>query len=273
MPKPYNPHICCSECRCIAKRSDDVVRMIAPSEPVWVDAHQRHEIFCREHVPERFFDLRGLGTDQPCETCGESARPLMFHLSWMLQTASGRVFCSVAHVPPDELKEHTDVRVGPCETCGRETHVLGGLWKLGKPPRLFCSWRCHDRFYLLQNQAKRVKANLRQCTVCGRTFEPRQSNPVTCSSACRQKTYWQRKRTIAAGQPPTQLKTVAIKLKRRHPYESQRAVRAGREDFEPRNTIVTRHGNADCVSAGSARPPMMRAAVLIADPLGAAIAR
>jgi predicted nucleic acid-binding Zn ribbon protein len=56
---------------------------------------------------------------------------------------------------------------------------------------------------LLRTQAKRVKANLRQCTVCGRTFEPRQSNAVTCSSACRQKAYRQRKRTIAAGQSPT----------------------------------------------------------------------
>lgn len=178
------------------------VRRFAPQEPVWIDSDGH--LHCRDHIPWFFFEgLDGDHDGKACETCGlVPAGPLpgleipgLFFppvFETMIKASSGRIFCSVPHIPPGELREKSWVRVGPCEGCGREIHKHGGQLKNDRPPRLFCSSRCHIHFYDLRKQVRRAEARKRQCIVCNEPFEPLRSNALTCSPACRQKAYRRR---------------------------------------------------------------------------------
>src|SRR5215469_16201654 len=92
-----------------------------------------------------------------------------------------------------KLKEFARwIQSGPCEWCGRELHISGSRLH-------FCTRYCHNARYVATRKAKRAEEhpNRRACAVCGETFEPRQSNALTCSSACRQKAYRMRRSTRA----------------------------------------------------------------------------
>jgi hypothetical protein len=82
--------------------------------------------------------------------------------------------------------------VGRCDGgCGHEVHVRERLDRL----HLFCSRRCEIRFYTLQRKNERARQRRRHCAVCGTIFEPKRAGARTCSSACRQRAYRERKRT------------------------------------------------------------------------------
>src|ERR1700687_328046 len=87
-------------------------------------------------------------------------------------------------------------RAGPCDGCGREVHIRERLGRL----HLFCCGRCEARFYTTQRKARRSLQRRRHCYICGKIFQPRQSNARTCGSVCRQKAYRARKRTAETGE-------------------------------------------------------------------------
>jgi hypothetical protein len=86
-------------------------------------------------------------------------------------------------------------RVGLCETCGREVHNRSP-WRF-RSERCFCCHRCQSSAGA--RKAKTARASKRQgriCSVCGNSFDPGKGNAVTCSNACRQKTYRRRQASV-----------------------------------------------------------------------------
>jgi hypothetical protein len=79
----------------------------------------------------------------------------------------------------------------PCDGCARPIFgELGFKWKTIKA----CSQRCRQRVRATARHAARPLRQQEPCTVCGQPFAAR-GNARTCSSACRQKAYRQRRAT------------------------------------------------------------------------------
>ena len=84
-----------------------------------------------------------------------------------------------------------------CEGCGRT--VWRSPW-YARPKRLWCSWLCRRKKTTTEIIEKRSKERAerrgdRVCAVCGGFFTPKRSDGLTCSPACRQKRYRQKKAT------------------------------------------------------------------------------
>ena len=82
-----------------------------------------------------------------------------------------------------------------CEGCGRT--VWRSPW-YARPKRLWCSWLCRRKQTTTEIIARRSRERAldrgdRRCAVCGGFFTPKRSDGLTCSSACRQKRYRQKK--------------------------------------------------------------------------------
>ena len=74
-------------------------------------------------------------------------------------------------------------RMGHCEICNRP---MGMEWRMSGAQRWRCSRECR--------QARTPRPTYEQaCTICGATFTARRDDAETCSSACRQKAYRQRR--------------------------------------------------------------------------------
>jgi hypothetical protein len=87
---------------------------------------------------------------------------------------------------PDRRQRERCVR--PCEHCGRPVGVLPGR-------RTFCSDRCTWSWYNAQRNARTAVERLArpQCRGCGKRFIQTRSDATTCSPACRQRVYRQRR--------------------------------------------------------------------------------
>ena len=77
----------------------------------------------------------------------------------------------------------------PCEACGRKV-----------ARHRFCNWHCKAHYYnapaAARRKAERLKARQgKVCEQCGKTFTATRSDQKTCSPACRQKAYRDRKKT------------------------------------------------------------------------------
>lgn len=77
-----------------------------------------------------------------------------------------------------------------CQTCSRPIPDLSRV-HLGR-----CG-ACYMRWWRAGNRHKH-----RLCQTCGRTFETTRTDARTCSSACRQRAYRQRKALTAPATPP-----------------------------------------------------------------------
>ena len=78
----------------------------------------------------------------------------------------------------------------PCDACGRKV-----------ARRRFCNWHCRAHYYnapaAARRKAERLKARQgKVCEQCGKTFTATRSDQKTCSPACRQKAYRERKKVV-----------------------------------------------------------------------------
>ncbi len=83
----------------------------------------------------------------------------------------------------------------PCEGCGRPVYHERRWWRWW---HVLCSDRCARAFHVARSNAK-AKARRtaaregKTCQVCQRLFTPSRLDATTCSSACRQRAYRQRR--------------------------------------------------------------------------------
>ncbi len=75
----------------------------------------------------------------------------------------------------------------PCDGCGRPV-----------ARHRFCNWHCCAHYYNAPAAARRKAQRLEArkgttCEQCSKTFTPKRSDTKTCSAACKQKAYRQRK--------------------------------------------------------------------------------
>jgi hypothetical protein len=108
-------------------------------------------------------------------------------------------------------------RAAVCETCGKEHYAIsstgwdrdyvfsGNCRGCGRMVQLvahrqvafFCSSRCQSKFYGARFRSRHPKPkkpkHRSQCVVCHQDFTAKREDAKTCSPACRQKDYRQRK--------------------------------------------------------------------------------
>jgi predicted nucleic acid-binding Zn ribbon protein len=81
----------------------------------------------------------------------------------------------------------------PCAGCGRDVY-LGTTGRLG----VVCSERCRTRVFNAHHSAKRkarrAQAREKTCEVCGEAFTASRRDAKTCSAACKQKVYREKRR-------------------------------------------------------------------------------
>jgi hypothetical protein len=83
-------------------------------------------------------------------------------------------------------------RQQPCGHCGRP--VFPAEYRRSRAERAYCSPECKKRFWAEQARLWRTEAREHKtCPVCGGLFDGTRKDQVTCSPACRQKAYRQRK--------------------------------------------------------------------------------
>jgi hypothetical protein len=126
---------------------------------------------------------------EPCAFCGRSVRihraadPRRFTRNWMDAKDAARLRefrQSIADLSEDERREAWASFDG----------------RVGNRIRTFCSDSCRRAVFCTEAKAKRLAARSdleRRCSVCHRRFTPRRADAQTCSSACRQKAYRNRK--------------------------------------------------------------------------------
>lgn len=78
----------------------------------------------------------------------------------------------------------------PCGTCDRVVVVKRRWGRL----HVFCSPRCQWAYYNSRVQAQGAAAREKTCTQCGASFTATRRDAKTCSAACKQKAYRQRKK-------------------------------------------------------------------------------
>lgn len=95
---------------------------------------------------------------------------------------------SCARKEPAEEWPHS----GKCPGCSRTVHLLSG-----KRWSFFCSDRCRNRIHGANHRANHPRRKtpkvIVQCLACGDNFVPKRAGAKTCSSACRQRAYRQRR--------------------------------------------------------------------------------
>jgi len=82
----------------------------------------------------------------------------------------------------------------PCHSCGRP--VFHGA-RRGVPRHVSCSPECRRAVYAARAREQRRKGE-RPCQTCGKPFQPKRTDALTCSDACRQRAYRQRQHAEAA---------------------------------------------------------------------------
>jgi hypothetical protein len=95
--------------------------------------------------------------------------------------------------------EYGDVTTtGPCGSCGEEVEVVESLGYYARRRYLFCSQACraqHSNRLVSERGAWRRE---KVCVVCSKEFTAKRADTKTCSSACRQKAYRQRKKAATS---------------------------------------------------------------------------
>jgi hypothetical protein len=116
-----------------------------------------------------------------CEGCAPEwlVKPKAFHE----YTIGGRT----VRVP-----ESRRVRARPCSTCERPVvyEVTGRNYRSSD---VFCSHRCEYTYHNRRHSRRTQKLREKVCEVCSKDFTATRVDQKTCSSACKQKAYRQRK--------------------------------------------------------------------------------
>jgi hypothetical protein len=92
---------------------------------------------------------------------------------------------------PMRIIPEVEVHAWDCAGCGRQ--VVFGMSPNQYRKRVYCSDECRRTW---RRNPKNREPYTNTCEVCGREFEAKRSDAKTCSPACRQKAYRQR-RTVA----------------------------------------------------------------------------
>jgi predicted nucleic acid-binding Zn ribbon protein len=148
----------------------DCGHQFAPDEPVWMGYYRHSSGTCFQHPvclgcrSDKRYGLDAWYEARSCEWCG---RPVSFRVP----------LTQKRHVPEWYAGER--VLDTPLERT-----------------RTFCSIRCRQREASSHRVAARAEARRRTCPVCGVAFVGTRADAATCSSACRQRAYRQRRREI-----------------------------------------------------------------------------
>ena len=117
-------------------------------------------------------------TQNPCLVCGQLCPP-------PAGAGRPRLYCSAAcrrrgNSKPNGSHKRQDIA---CRTCGRPMWRSGTSLPQGKATCLPCR-----RAAAAQREAEKPKPVLgvRECAICGQTFEQRQAKQVYCSAKCRE---------------------------------------------------------------------------------------
>jgi len=89
--------------------------------------------------------------------------------------------------------ERNDVTTQLCAHCERP--MVSPL-RLAELQRTFCSGSCRQAYHNQLSKAKRAEERERVCEVCGKEFTATRRDAQTCSAACKQKAYRQRKKEV-----------------------------------------------------------------------------
>jgi predicted nucleic acid-binding Zn ribbon protein len=99
----------------------------------------------------------------------------------------------------------------PCPMCERKVVIdESKREREGRRAHILCSEECRRQF---RNASRRTKPHSSECVVCGAEFVSKRSDQKTCSDACRQKAY--RERRKAADKDTTKV----INIKSGEPYD------------------------------------------------------
>ena len=97
-----------------------------------------------------------------------------------------------ASLRPD-LPRSAAVAGRACSGCGRTVYSKG----YPVSGRVYCSQRCQRAFWTGRQKSRRVRQRGgKTCPVCGQEFTGTRADQVTCSAACRQKAYRQRRAAV-----------------------------------------------------------------------------
>jgi hypothetical protein len=84
----------------------------------------------------------------------------------------------------------------PCRECGKPTWIAMITGDRSCAPGLCIP--CYERARRKLQRARQAAARARFCNVCGASFRPKRADAVTCSAACRQKSYRKRQQDRVA---------------------------------------------------------------------------
>ncbi len=82
----------------------------------------------------------------------------------------------------------------PCGSCGRPVVLKTTYGLYNRRRRFFCCERCQWTYYNTARNERAARAREKVCEVCGESFTAARADARTCSPACKQKAYRQRKK-------------------------------------------------------------------------------
>jgi hypothetical protein len=94
---------------------------------------------------------------------------------------------------------------GPCDTCGRAVSAVEGAGQYYRRLHLFCGDRCRSWYYSRLRSERAARTREKVCEVCDEPFTATRRDAKTCSPACKQKAYRQRKTADALEVDPAEL--------------------------------------------------------------------
>jgi len=136
-----------------------------------------------------------------CGECGRSltpAEPVWLVSRWRPGWRGRRHVHSCEGCAPEKTGNLWFKR--PCEGCGRTVwrrHLQEWWFKYGcelpSHVRTFCCERCEQGVHRARRRDRQPERPAPKCAACGESFAPIRRDAVTCSNACRQRAYRNRK--------------------------------------------------------------------------------
>ena len=137
-------------------------------------------------------------TGEICGKCGQDLLPgekvYRTELKWMTVLCEG---CAPKYMKRDYdpygLRSYL---TEPCDTCSRLV-VFEATGRDHYRRHVFCCERCRWTYYNTARNERAAQAREKACEVCGESFTATRTDARTCSPACKQKAYRQRKKEAA----------------------------------------------------------------------------
>ncbi len=137
-----------------------------------------------------------------CAKCGRAlARDEPLYITWGCAGrggAPGHVpLCEGCTLPYMVARRHPIFSLNivgrPCETCGRDVVFSADDVEHRYRKHVFCCERCRWTYYNTARNQRTAQARQKVCEVCGEEFTAKRRDAKTCSPACKQKAYRQRR--------------------------------------------------------------------------------